>query len=99
MGCGGPLDHEGRRGARGGGGENPMSSSELWDKFNDCAARSLPREQIAPLFERLETFEKITELAQVTRLVQVRELHKAPAKKVGFARRCAQEAPETTWVP
>ncbi len=76
-----------------------MSSSELWDKFSDCAARSLPREQIAPLFERLETFEKVTEIAQVTRLLEVSELHKAPAKKVVFAPRGAQEAPETTWVP
>jgi 2-methylcitrate dehydratase PrpD len=96
---------DGRRLARrvdnlvGRGGDNPMSSSELWDKFSDCAARSLPREQIAPLFERLETLEKITEIAQVTRLLEVSELHKAPAKKVVFAPRGAQEAPETTWVP
>ena len=41
------------------GGDNPMDSSELWDKFSDCAARALPREQIAPLFERLETLEKV----------------------------------------
>lgn len=81
------------------GGDNPMSSSELWDKFSDCAARSLPREQIAPLFERLETLEKVTEIAQVTRLLEVSELHKAPAKKVVFAPRGVQEAPETTWVP
>jgi 2-methylcitrate dehydratase PrpD len=81
------------------GGDDPMSSSELWDKFNDCAARSLPREQIAPLFERLETLEKVSEIAQVTRLLEVSELHKAPARKVVFAPRGAQEAPETTWVP
>jgi 2-methylcitrate dehydratase PrpD len=81
------------------GGDDPMSSSELWDKFNDCAARSLPREQIAPLFERLETLEKVTEIAQVTRLLEVSELHKVPARKVVFAPRGAQEAPETTWVP
>lgn len=81
------------------GGDDPMSSSELWDKFNDCATRSLPREQIAPLFERLETLEKVTEIAQVTRLLEVSELHKAPARKVVFAPSCAQGAPETTWVP
>jgi len=81
------------------GGDNPMSSSEMWDKFNDCASRSLPREQIAPLFERLETFEKVTEIAQVVRLLEVSELHKAPAKKVVFAPRGAHEAEETTWVP
>jgi MmgE/PrpD N-terminal domain len=86
-------------GRGGGGGDDPMSSSELWDKFSDRAARALPREQIAPLFERLETLDKVTEIAQVTRLLEVSELHKAPAKKIVFAPRDAQEAPETTWVP
>lgn len=81
------------------GGDNPMDAGEMWNKFSDCAARSLPREQIAPLFERLETFEKVTDIAQVTRLLEVSELHRAPAKKVVFAPRGAQEAPETTWVP
>jgi 2-methylcitrate dehydratase PrpD len=80
------------------GGDDPMSSSELWDKFNDCAARSLPREQIAPLFERLETLEKVNEIAQVTRLLEVSELHKPP-RKVVFAPRGTQESQETTWVP
>jgi len=75
-----------------------MSSSELWDKFNDCAARSLPREQIAPLFERLETLEKVNEIAQVTRLLEVSELHKPP-RKVVFAPRGTQESQETTRVP
>jgi 2-methylcitrate dehydratase PrpD len=96
---------DGRRVARridnlvGRGGDDPMSSGELWDKFSDCAARGLPREQIAPLFERLETFDKVTEIAQVTRLLEVSELHQAPAKKIVFAPRDAQKAPETTWVP
>jgi 2-methylcitrate dehydratase PrpD len=81
------------------GGDDPLSSGELWDKFNDCAARSLPRELIAPLFERLETFEKVTEIAQVTRLLEVSELHKAPAKKVVFTPRDTYEVQETTWVP
>ena len=76
------------------GGNNPMDSGELWDKFSDCAARSLPREQIALLFERLETFDKVTEVAQVTRLLEVSD-----AKKVVLAPRGAQEAPETTRVP
>jgi 2-methylcitrate dehydratase PrpD len=80
------------------GGDDPMSSSELWDKFNDCAARSLPREQIAPLFERLETLEKVNEIAQVTRLLEVSELHKPP-RKVVFAPRGTQESQETTRVP
>jgi 2-methylcitrate dehydratase PrpD len=81
------------------GGDNPMTSSELWDKFNDCASRALPREQIAPLFERLETFESVTSIAQVTRLLEVSPLHRERPKKVAFAPRGEQEAPETTWVP
>ncbi|KAB0268886.1 MmgE/PrpD family protein [Microvirga brassicacearum] len=81
------------------GGDNPMTTDELWEKFSDCASRSLPREQIAPLFERLETLESVSSIAQVTRLLEVSVLHEAPAKKVVFAPRGEQEAPETTWVP
>ncbi len=81
------------------GGDNPMSSSELWDKFSDCASRALPREQIAPLFERLETLEKVSEMPQVMRLLEVSDLHKPAPKTVVFAPRGAEEAPETTWVP
>jgi 2-methylcitrate dehydratase PrpD len=81
------------------GGDNPMDAGEMWDKFSDCAARGLPREQVAPLFERLETLEKMTDVAQVTRLLEVSELYRSPAKKVVFVPRGAQEAPETNWVP
>jgi 2-methylcitrate dehydratase PrpD len=81
------------------GGDNPMDAGEMWDKFSDCAARSLAREQIAPLFERLETFEKVNNITQLTRLLEVSESNRAPAKKTVFAPRGSQEAPETTWVP
>jgi 2-methylcitrate dehydratase PrpD len=81
------------------GGDNPMTSEEMWEKFSDCASRSLPREQIAPLFERLETLEKASDMAQVMRLLEVSALHKAQPKKVVFAPRGTEEAPETTWVP
>jgi 2-methylcitrate dehydratase PrpD len=81
------------------GGENPMTSHEMWDKFTDCASRSLPREQIAPLFERLETLDKVSEISQITQLLEVSELQRAAPKKVVFAPRGEQEAPETTWVP
>lgn len=68
----------GRRHARridnlvGRGGDNPMSSTEMWDKFSDCAARSLPRDQLALLFERLQAFETITDIADVTGLLEPR---------------------------
>ena len=81
------------------GGKHPMSSDEMWEKFNDCAKRVLPREQIAPLFERLETVEKTPDIGQLTRLMQVSAGHAPAPQKVTFAPAGAQEAPETTWVP
>lgn len=81
------------------GGANPMSEDELWAKFNDCAARSLPREQIAPLFERLQTIDTARSIRDVTRLMQVSAQHRAAPAKVRFAAPAAQDAPETTWVP
>lgn len=83
------------------GGDNPMSPDEMWEKFDDCARRVLPREQIAPLFERLETFEAVTDIGQVARLLSVSALHDAQRAKVKIrlAPSTEQEAPETTWVP
>ncbi|HLY90984.1 MAG TPA: MmgE/PrpD family protein, partial [Acetobacteraceae bacterium] len=49
---------------RGPGGQ-PMTAEELWEKFSDCARRSLPGGKIAPLFDRLnhiETLAAITDL-------------------------------------
>ena len=63
------------------GGDNPMSADELWEKFSDCAVRALPREQIAPLFERLETLDKVAEIGQVTRLLEVSSLHTNAAEE------------------
>jgi hypothetical protein len=71
----------------------------MWEKFNDCAKRVLPRDQIAPLFERLETIEKMTDVSQLTRLMQANPSDTAPPRKVTFAPASAQDAPETTWVP
>ncbi len=81
------------------GGDYPMNSDELWEKFSDCAVRALPREQIAPLFERLETLDSVSEISQVTRLLEVSSLHTKQPAKVVFAKASEQEAPETTWVP
>lgn len=83
------------------GGENPMDSSEMWAKFEDCARRALPREQIAPLYERLETIERVTDIAQLTRLLRVSHLHDPlrAKMKIRLAPSMGQDAPETTWVP
>ena len=53
-------------------GDNPMSPQELWEKFEDCARRCLPREQIAPLFERLMTLDRIENIRELTELLRVR---------------------------
>lgn len=80
-------------------GDKPMSASELWDIFENRAAKALPREQIASLFERLETLDKVIDMSQSTRLLQTSPLHQPRAKKVVFAARGAHEPEETSWVP
>ena len=81
------------------GGAYPMSSQELWDKFSDCAERALPREQVAPLFERLETLDSVTDMARVSQLLAVDRRHEAPPARIVIAPAGTEEAPETTWVP
>lgn len=73
--------------------------SEQWDKFEDRAARALPRERIASLVERLETLDKVVDISQATRLLQTSALHRPQAKKVVFAARGQHEPEETSWVP
>lgn len=48
---------------------NPMSEAELWEKFEDCAQRSLEDHAIKPLFERLQTLEKVENLRDVTAMM------------------------------
>lgn len=83
------------------GGDNAMTSSELWTKFQDCAKRTLSREQVAPLFERLETLDSVTDMSLVTKLMEVRsaDRDRKAAAPVRFAARSEQPAPDTTWVP
>ena len=86
------------------GGDNPMSSSELWEKFYDCAARALPKASILPLFERLESLEKVDDVRQVTRLLGKREM---PGAATNNSASPASVMPahggntlqETSWVP
>jgi 2-methylcitrate dehydratase PrpD len=82
------------------GGDNPMTPDELWEKFSDCAGRTLPREQIAPLFERLETLEAARDVNLVTQLAEVR---RRPANRLAArpssVQHAGQNAPESTWVP
>ncbi|HEV2042218.1 MAG TPA: MmgE/PrpD family protein [Casimicrobiaceae bacterium] len=80
------------------GADNPMDSSEVWEKFYDCASRALPRESVPPLFERLETLEKVSDLAQVTCLLEVRALPGVSAFSA-HVRKDAGSASEMEWVP
>jgi len=52
------------------GGNNPMNEDEMLEKFSDCAIRSLDREKLAPLFERLLTFEKIDDINQLSSMLE-----------------------------
>jgi 2-methylcitrate dehydratase PrpD len=53
-----------------GPGGRPMTRDELWEKFADCAGRSLPAANIAPLFERLGAIETLDSVAGLTRLLE-----------------------------
>jgi 2-methylcitrate dehydratase PrpD len=82
------------------GGDNPMSSEELFAKFEDCATRSLAHDQIAPLFERLETLETVSDLGQVARLLEPRELPSQTGQRLKTAGSAqAFASGETGWVP
>lgn len=72
--------------------------ADLWDQFERQASAVLPRDHIAPLFERLETIDKVTDLATVSRLLQARGAA-VTSKKVVFAARGTHEPEETNWVP
>ena len=62
------------------GADDPMSSEELFEKFESCAERAQARDQVAPLFERLETLEAVADLGQVTRLLEPRVLPSEAAR-------------------
>jgi 2-methylcitrate dehydratase PrpD len=52
------------------GGDNPLSAEELWDKFSDCAQRSLDRKVIRPLFDALQALENVPDMRQITALLK-----------------------------
>jgi 2-methylcitrate dehydratase PrpD len=63
------LDDFERRGP----GGTPMSDEELWEKFSDCAGRSLAREKIAPLFERLSRIDALGSIGELMHLLEGNE--------------------------
>ena len=48
------------------GGDYPLTSEELWEKFNDCAKRVLPANDIPALFAKLEKLEHIKNIRELT---------------------------------
>jgi 2-methylcitrate dehydratase PrpD len=75
------------------GGDNPMSSQELWEKFQDCARRALPKQDLLPLFERLESLDKVADVGDLMRLLAKRALP-AAAAPAG-----TNTLLETSWIP
>ena len=67
------LDDFERRGP----GGAPMNRGELWEKFEDCARRALPRANIAPLFELLCNIEALGTVGELTTLLERRATAKA----------------------
>ena len=52
------------------GPANPMSESERYAKFQDCASRALPTKQISPLFNAIETLERAQPINKVIQLAR-----------------------------
>ena len=86
------LDDFERRGP----GASPMSSDELWEKFEDCAQRALPRGNIAPLFDLLGNIEALGKVGELTMLL---ECHQAPQPIVTMKPATSLETAATGWVP
>jgi 2-methylcitrate dehydratase PrpD len=81
------------------GADNPMTPDELWEKFDDCARSSLPRAQVAPLFERLENLHTANDMNDVTALMYVSPhdtLHQKD-HSIAFTSPSEQETPEMFW--
>jgi 2-methylcitrate dehydratase PrpD len=49
--------------------DNPLPAGLLKEKFENCAARVLPRERIAPLYSAIQGFENLKDARAVTALI------------------------------
>lgn len=52
------------------GGKSAMSREEMWEKFEDCASRTLPHAQMRDVFAMLNGLESIGDVNDLTRLLQ-----------------------------
>jgi 2-methylcitrate dehydratase PrpD len=51
------------------GGDSPMTRDEMWDKFEDCAQRALPRQRLPALFDLLQDLESVPDINLLTQLL------------------------------
>ena len=49
--------------------ENPLPASLLKEKFDNCAARALPRERVASLYSAIQGFENLKEAREMTAII------------------------------
>ena len=49
--------------------DNPLPASLLKDKFENCAARALPRERVAPLYAAIQGFENLKDARELTAII------------------------------
>jgi 2-methylcitrate dehydratase PrpD len=49
--------------------DNPLSAGLLKEKFENCAARVLPRSRIAPLYSAIQGFENLKDAREVTAII------------------------------
>lgn len=84
------------------GGDNPMSTEELWEKFYDCARRALSKQDILPLFDRLETLETIPDVGELVRMLARRTAPGAARPRpaaIEPASAPGNTLLETSWIP
>lgn len=80
-------------------GTDKQSADDPWEQFSVRAERALPRENVAPLFERLETIDSAADMSQLARLLEVSPLYSRPPERIVLVAAGSEEARETTWVP
>ncbi|WP_428390921.1 MmgE/PrpD family protein [Lichenicoccus sp.] len=57
-------------GALGRGPTNPMSDSEMWAKFHDCASLALPDASVSQAYEALNRLDRLDGVSSLTRILE-----------------------------
>jgi 2-methylcitrate dehydratase PrpD len=82
------------------GGDSPLSSDELWEKFYDCSKRAIAQTDVMALYERLESLETVSDISQLARLLARRALPGSEAvRHQPGAPAAGNTLTETSWVP